>query len=78
MMPKAGFKLRSLALAGLLAASAAAWPQQEEILRPEAAFPYPLPHAITHAARKGPRQLLGGGLKGPIRFGFIALDYLHR
>jgi apolipoprotein N-acyltransferase len=40
---------------------------------PEAAYPYPLPHDTPWAPR-GARQIIGGALRGPVLFGFIAQD----
>ena len=40
---------------------------------PEAAYPYPLPHDSL-AQPRGGRRILGGTVKGPVLFGFIALD----
>ncbi len=40
---------------------------------PEAAYPYPLPHDSLQAPTRR-RQIIGGAVKGPILFGFIARD----
>ena len=40
---------------------------------PEAAYPYPLPHDSLQAPRRK-RQIVGGAIRGPILFGFIARD----